>query len=195
MRRETGRDPDAVPVMAWFRLLFALLLVPLAACALNGPQTVLESTLDHPYTLDSGDVVKVSVYGDDSISRSYRVDDSGDIAFPLVGQVAVRGMTTVAAAKAIAAALANGYMKSPNVTLEVDTYRPFYISGAVSSPGQFPYVPGMTVRSAISTAGGVVLGSGIHTEATLYRRVGDATVKSRVDLDFPILAGDTLVVD
>jgi len=195
MRRETGRDLDAVPKMAWFRLLLALLLVPLAACALNGPQTVLKSTLDHPYTLDSGDVVKVSVYGDDSISRTYRIDDGGNIAFPLVGQVQVRGMSTVDAGKAITTALANGYMKAPNVTVEVDTYRPFYISGAVSAPGQFPYVPGMTVRSAISTAGGVTQGSGIHTEATLYRRVGNATVKSRVDLDFPILAGDTLVVD
>lgn len=180
--------------MRWLRLLFVLLLVPLAACALSGPRVVLKDELLKPYTLDSGDLVKVSVYGDDTISRSYRVDDTGHIAFPLVGPVAVRGLTTEQAAAAIAAGLANGYMRSPNVTAEVDTYRPFYISGAVSTPGQFPYVPGMTVRAAISTAGGVA-DTGIHSRVTLYRKQGDQTVKSRVDLDFPILAGDTIVVD
>ena len=195
MRRETGSNLHAVPVMRWFRLLFALLFIPLAACALNGPRTVLDTELDHPYTLDSGDVVKVSVYGDYTISRTYRIDDAGNIAFPLVGQVQVRGMSTAQAAAAITAKLANGYMKSPNVTAEVDTYRPFYISGAVAAPGQFPYVPGMTVRAAIATAGGVVQGSGIHTQATIYRKLDDGTVKSRVDLDFPIQAGDTVVVD
>ena len=181
--------------MRWLTLLLLLVMVPLAGCAANGVATVPKAALMGPYKLDAGDVVKVSVYGDDTISRTYRIDETGNIDFPLVGLIKVRGLATEQAAAAIEAGLSKGFMRNPNVTVEVDTYRPFFISGAVTNSGQFPYVPGMTLRAAISTAGGVVQGSGIHTQATLYRNVGDATVKSRVDLDFPILAGDTIVVD
>lgn len=180
--------------MRWLRLLLVLLSLPLAACALNGPRLIPKDQLAVAYTLDAGDVIKVQVYGDDTISRTYRVDDSGRISFPLIGPVMVKGMTTEKAAAAIAAGLANGYMRSPNVTAEVDTYRPFYISGHVGNPGQFPFVPGMTVRAAVSTAGGFSDGAP-HSRVTLYREQGGEQVKSRVDIDFPILAGDTIVVD
>lgn len=194
MLPDAGPDSHDGLIMRWPRLLFVLLLVPLAACALNGPRIIPKDQLDTTYTLDAGDVVKVQVYGDDSISRSYRVDDAGRIAFPLIGPVMVRGMTTERAAAAIASGLANGYMRSPNVTAEVDTYRPFYISGTVATPGQFPYVPGMTVRAAVSTAGGFADGAP-HTRVTLIRMQDGEMVKSRVDIDFPILAGDSIVVD
>jgi polysaccharide export outer membrane protein len=180
--------------MRWLRLSLVLLFLPLAACALNGPRLVAMDELTKDYALDAGDVVKVSVYGDETISRSYRVDDTGHLAFPLIGPVLVKGMSTEQAAAAIATKLANGYMRSPNVTAEVDTYRPFYISGAVGNSGQFPYVPGMTVRAAVSTAGGFSDGAP-HSRVTLYRTQGGEMVKSRVDIDFPIFAGDTIVVD
>ena len=89
--------------MRWPRLLFVLLFLPLAACALNGPRVVRMDELTKTYTLDAGDVVKVAVYGDDTISRTYRVDDTGHISFPLVGAVMVKGMTTEQAAAAIRA--------------------------------------------------------------------------------------------
>ena len=117
------------------------------------PATYLVQTKG-PYQLDTGDVVRVSVYGDAELTKSYKVDDGGAISFPLVGAVEVRGMTTQMAAASIAAALANGYMRNPDVAVEIETYRPFFIQGAVKTAGQFAYVYGMTVRAAISTAGG-----------------------------------------
>jgi polysaccharide biosynthesis/export protein len=180
--------------MRRLRLFLVLLLLPLAACAISGPKMIPKADLEKLYTLDAGDVVKVSVYGDDTISRTYRVDETGKISFPLIGPVTVHGMTTEQAAAAIASGLANGYMRNPNVTAEIDTYRPFYISGAVANAGQFPYVPGMTVRAAISTAGGFS-GGAPHSRVTLFRKQGDQPIKSKVDLDFPIFAGDTVVVD
>jgi polysaccharide biosynthesis/export protein len=182
----------AVPsFMHRLRLFLVLLLVPLAACAINS--TIPKTELADPYVLEAGDVVKVSVYGDETISRSYRVDESGSIAFPLVGPVSVRGMTTQKAAAAIAAGLARGYMRNPNVTAEIDTYRPFYISGSVKSAGQFAFVPGMTVRAAISTAGGFT-DNETHSFITLYRTQAGQTYKAKVDMDFPIFAGDTIMV-
>ncbi|MEO8758778.1 MAG: polysaccharide biosynthesis/export family protein [Devosia sp.] len=179
--------------MRLLQLFFVLLLVPLAACSLNGKVTAYPAEARGPYTLDAGDIVTVSVYGDDSLSKSYKVDESGTIGLPLVGPVGVRGLTTNQAAGTIAAALANGFMRSPNVTVQIDTYRPFFIQGAVKNGGQFPFVSGMTVRAAISTAGGYS-DTANRTRAMIYRREGNQMLKSSVDLDFPIYPGDTLVI-
>lgn len=179
--------------MRWLQLIFVLLLLPLAACSLNGRVTAYPAEAHGPYTLDAGDVISVSVYGDDSLSKTYKVDDSGTVALPLAGPVGVRGLTTNAAASVIAAALANGFMRNPNVTVQIETYRPFFIQGAVKNGGQFPYVPGMTVRAAISTAGGYS-DTANRTRAMIYRRQGDQMQKVSTDLDFPIYPGDTIVI-
>ncbi len=172
----------------WFLLLLPLLA---AACAHSPSTYLVEQT--GPYALDSGDVLRVSVYGEPDLSNTYRIDDAGAISLPLIGMVQARGKTTDMVAADITGALANGFMRSPNVAVEVAEYRPFFIQGAVRNSGQFGYIYGMTVRAAISAAGG-------HTEtanrnnAILYRRQGDAMVKGTVGLDFPILPGDTIVI-
>ncbi|MDB5541688.1 MAG: hypothetical protein JWQ89_3415 [Devosia sp.] len=179
--------------MRWLRFLLILLLVPLAACAMNGRASTYLVDVKGPYGLDSGDVVRVSVYGEAELSKSYQVDDSGAVALPLVGPVNVRGKSTQLAAAAITAALAEGYIREPSVAVEIETYRPFFIQGAVKTGGQFPYVYGMTVRAAISTAGGFS-DTADRGRAVIYRRQGNQMVKGSVDLDFPIYPGDTIVV-
>lgn len=180
--------------MRWLRLLLLLLLVPLAACATNAatPATYLVE-VKGPYLLDTGDVVRVSVYGEAELTKSYRVDDGGAVAMPLIGAVKVRGKTTQQAAAAITAQLAAGYIREPSVAVEIDTYRPFFIQGAVKNGGQFPYVYGMSVRAAISTAGGFAE-TADRSRAVVYRRQGNQMVKGIVNLDFPIYPGDTIVV-
>ena len=178
--------------MRWLRLFLFVLLLPLAACATGHP-TLYQLEARGPYLLDSGDIVRVSVYGDDGLSKSYKVDDDGSIAFPLVGPIAVGGLTTSQAAGAIAKALTGGYMRNPSVAVEIDTYRPFYIQGAVKNGGQFTYVSGMTVRAAISTAGGFS-DTANRSRATVYRKIGEQMAKDSVDLDFPIYPGDTIVI-
>jgi polysaccharide export outer membrane protein len=179
--------------MRWLRLFFVLMLIPLAGCALNmRPSTYLVQTKG-PYALDTGDVVRVTVYGEAEMTKSYRVDDGGAISLPLVGSVQVRGMTTQMTAASITAALADGYIREPSVAVEIETYRPFFIQGAVKSAGQFSYVYGMTVRAAISTAGGFS-DTADRTRALIYRRQGEEMAKGTVDLDFPIYPGDTVVI-
>ena len=178
--------------MRWLQLALLLLLLPLAACSLNKVSSYPAESRG-PYTLDGGDVLRISVYGDDSLSKTYKVDEDGTLSFPLVGPIKVRGLTTVEAAGAIAAALADGFMRNPNVAAEIDTYRPFFIQGAVKGGGQFPYVPGMTVRAAVSTAGGYT-DTANRNRATIYRKAGDQMQKAGVDLDFPVYPGDTIVI-
>lgn len=178
--------------MRWLPLLTVALMLPLASCASTRPATYLVDTKG-PYQLDTGDVVRVTVYGDAELSSTYRIDDTGSIAFPLVGAVQVRGQTTKVASGRLAAALANGYMRNPDVAVEVAEARPFFIQGEVGTSGQFPYVYGMTVRAAISTAGGFS-DTADRDRAIVYRRQGEEMVKGTVDLDFPIYPGDTIVI-
>jgi len=178
--------------MRWLQLLFLLLVVPLGACSLNHVSTYATQA-QAPYVLDAGDVIAVSVYGDEAISKSYKVDDAGMISMPLVGPLSVRGLTTSGTAAEIARALANGYMRNPNVAVQIDTYRPFFIQGAVKTAGEFAYVPQMTVRAAISTAGGYT-DTASRSGATIYRKTGSTMQKATVDLDYPIRPGDTIVI-
>jgi polysaccharide export outer membrane protein len=106
------------------------------------------------YTLDSGDRVRIAVFGQDNLSRVYVVDASGYVAMPLVGAVRARGLNTFQLASAVASALRAKYIKDPKVTAEVETYRPVYVLGEVKKAGQFPYVSGMTVEMAVAIAEG-----------------------------------------
>ncbi len=109
---------------------------------------------DPPYTLDSGDRLRIVVFGQDALSNSYTVDASGAITMPLVRSVKARGLTTHELARAISDRLRNGYVREPHVAIEVEIYRPFFILGEVTIPGQYAYVPHMTVENAIAVAGG-----------------------------------------
>jgi len=176
--------------MRWL-YVFLVLLMPLAGCATT-PRSY-EADLAGPYLLGTGDVLRVTVYGDTSLSTTYKVDDSGNISLPLVGPLAVGGTTTAEATHRVSAALARGYMRNPNVAIEVAEYRPFFIQGQVANGGQFAYVYGMTVRAAISTAGGFK-DTADQSGVTIYRRQNGQMMKTSVGLDFPIEPGDTIVV-
>ena len=145
------------------------------------------------YTLDTGDVVRVTVYGDATLSTNYTVTDKGTLSFPLIGQVMARGQTITTVEKQITDRLADGYMISPKVSVEVSTYRPFFIDGAVSKGGQYAYVWGMTARAAVATAEGFK-DFADRTHVTIYRRMGKAMTKFSAPLDVSVMPGDTIVV-
>ncbi|MGI9406422.1 MAG: polysaccharide biosynthesis/export family protein [Hyphomicrobiaceae bacterium] len=107
-----------------------------------------------PYTLDTGDRVRMFVYGQPNLSRVYSVSDQGLISVPLIGSVLARGRTTRALEGVIKGGLEWKYVKDAQVSIEVAVYRPFFILGEVRAPGQFPYVYGMTVEMAVAVAGG-----------------------------------------
>ncbi len=177
------------------RILVAFALAVLLAACSGGLRGAYSVASGGPYLLDTGDAVRVTVYGEPDLSNSYRVDDGGYIAFPLTGPIAVRGTTTQIAASRLTAALAAGYLRNPNVAVEVTEYRPFFIQGEVGSPGQYPFVYGMTARAAISTAGGFTeIANRDHV--LIYRLMSSGRMaKGSVNLDFPIYPGDTIVVE
>jgi polysaccharide export outer membrane protein len=123
-------------------------VVPAPTVAVGGVYT------EPPYTLDSGDKLRIVVFGQDGLSNSYFVDAAGQVTMPLIGAVKARGLTTQQLARAVAARLRAGFIREPHVAIEVEVYRPFFILGEVTQPGQYPYVPNMTVEAAVAIAGG-----------------------------------------
>jgi polysaccharide biosynthesis/export protein len=109
---------------------------------------------DAGYRLDAGDKLRVVVYGQEGLTNTYTIDASGSITMPLIGQVGARGRSPASLAGEITAKLRNGYIREPSVAVEIESYRPFFILGEVQAPGQYPYVPNMTVESAVAIAGG-----------------------------------------
>lgn len=109
---------------------------------------------DGPYLLDTGDRLRIFVYGQPNLSRQYTVDHDGRIAVPLIGDVGARGKTTRELQGVIRSRLGAKFVKDPQVTVDVQQNRPFFIYGEVRSSGQYPYVSGMTIETAIAIAGG-----------------------------------------
>src|SRR5450631_2991836 len=109
---------------------------------------------DAAYRLDAGDKLRVLVYGQEGLTNTYAVDAGGSITMPLIGAVRARGLTPAELAASVTAHLKKGYLREPYVAAEVESYRPFFILGEVAAPGQYPYVPNLTVESAVAIAGG-----------------------------------------
>ena len=109
---------------------------------------------DTAYRLDAGDRLRVVVYGQEGLTNTYAIDAGGAITMPLIGSVAARGRTTSGLAAEIGANLRGGYIREPSVAVEIEAYRPFFILGEVAAPGQYPYVPNMSVETAVAIAGG-----------------------------------------
>lgn len=180
-------------VMHLFRIFSTALLLVVAACANNPSPSAYMARQNVPYLLDSGDQVKVTIFGQTELSGNYLVDDAGYVAMPLVGTVMARGVTTQVLSVNIGRAMAAGYLVDPDVAVEVFQYRPFFIQGAVTTAGSYPYMAGMTVRHAVSVAGGYSRTANRKT-AILFRNKNGEIVKGNVALDMPIFPGDTVEI-
>src|SRR3954469_8161668 len=101
---------------------------------------------DKAYRLDAGDKLRVVVYGQDGLTNTYAIDAGGSITMPLIGAVPARGRTPAGLASEISAKLRSGFVREPSVAVEIESYRPFFILGEVSAPGQYPYVPNISVE-------------------------------------------------
>ena len=168
--------------------------LPLAGC-LRPPlrPDALEAGLSAPYTLASGDKLRIIVFAQDNLSNIYAVDGAGRIAMPLIGAIGIAGRTTVQAERMIEERLRSGFLREPRVTVEVESYRPFFILGEVTTSGQFPFVNGMTVQTAVAIAGGYGPRAA-KDYAELTRQMPDGPVTASVPITYPVRPGDTIVI-
>jgi polysaccharide export outer membrane protein len=157
------------------------------------PAPSAQTSVQSAYTLDSGDRLRVVVFGQDGLSNSYSVDASGHIAMPLIGSVTARGETTDQLASRISDKLRDGYVRDPHVAVEIEAYRPFFILGEVTAPGQYPYVANMTAETAIAIAGG--FGPRAFRDTVILNRTYNGqTMRMTIPLSYPLRPGDTVNV-
>jgi polysaccharide biosynthesis/export protein len=149
--------------------------------------------LTEPYRLGAGDRVRITVFEQESLTNTYSVDQSGYIAFPLVGAVPARGHTAQQLEGEIADQLRNGYLRDPDVSVEIDRYRPIFVMGEVGAAGQYSYVPGMTVQKAIAAAGGFTPRA-YQGNVDVTRDINGKVMTGRVLTSDPLLPGDTIYV-
>ncbi len=148
---------------------------------------------DAVYRLDAGDKLRVVVYGQEGLTNSYAIDAGGAITMPLIGAVPARGRTPAGLASAISAKLRNGYIREPSVAVEIETYRPFFILGEVAAPGQYPYIPNMSVESAVAIAGGFSPRA-LRDRVTLTHTDHSGSSRFVVPLGTALGPGDTILV-
>lgn len=154
-----------------------------------GPAGVTASTDD--YRLGAADKVRILIFDEPSLSGEFFVNANGKLSLPLIGDVQAAGVTTTALAGNIQRKLADGYLKEPRVSIDVLTFRPFYILGEVNKPGEYPYSSGLTVLNAVATAEGFTYRASKKT--VVIKHAGEAE-EEKVSLtpDLRVRPGDTI---
>jgi polysaccharide export outer membrane protein len=181
-----GPAPEVVEQASWGEPYVTPAEIP------GAPLTLVAET-DGPYLLDSGDRLRVFVYGQPNLSRAYTVDHDGGIVVPLIGAVEARGYTAADVERTIAERLGARFIRDPQVTVDILQNRPFFILGEVKAAGAYPYVSGMTVETAIALAGGYSERASDRS-FRITRRINGAVEQIEVPADYVVRPGDTVFV-
>jgi polysaccharide export outer membrane protein len=143
------------------------------------------------YLLGAGDKVRVTVYGEPTLSGEFFVTGSGLMSLPLIGELKAGGLTVGQFQEVVQKSLSDGYLKEPRVSAEVLTFRPFYILGEVEKPGTYPYTAGLTVLNAVATAEGFTYRA--DKKNVYIKHNGEtAEVKSALTPSTQVAPGDTI---
>ena len=145
------------------------------------------------YLLGAGDSLRITVFGEADLSGTFKIADNGTLVMPLVGQVPAQGLSVPELQKKLTGLLNVKAVRSPDVTIQVEEYRPFFILGEVKNPGSYPYVPDMTVLTAVAIAGGFTFRAAEDEVSVTRKRNGTAT-EARGRRDSRVLPGDVIYV-
>jgi protein involved in polysaccharide export with SLBB domain len=174
------RSSSTFPKFLW--LMLCLLAMPSLAAAAE------------EYVLAPGDVVAVTVFGEPDLSlEKAPITAVGTLSMPLLGDIKAAGLTQNELEATLTERLSDGYLKKPEVTVTIVEYRPFYISGAVSTPGSYPYKEGLTVEKAVALAGGFTPRAS-KRKITVVREVDASRTPEDAELSTPLGPGDVVTV-
>ncbi|WP_294274683.1 polysaccharide biosynthesis/export family protein [uncultured Sphingomonas sp.] len=164
---------------------------PAMAGATTGATTPVAPLVD--YKLGVADKVRIIVFNEDTLSGEFTVSDSGVLSLPLIGDVKAIGRTPREVIKDIETKLADGYLRQPRVSMDVLTYRPFYILGEVSKPGEYPYSNGLSALNAVARAEGFTYRA--NKKKIFIKRFGETAEREyKLDSGVTIYPGDTVRV-
>lgn len=170
---------------------FALLTF---GCAPGRDLQPLPSYASAGYRLGGGDQIRIITFGEDQLTGEFRVDDQGNIAVPLLGNVKASGLTPEQLASHIGADLQQRkLLRDPSVSVEILAYRPIFVLGEVAKPGQYPYQPGMTMLTAVAVAGGFTYRA-VQDYAADIRTVNGVATEGKITPRSFVAPGDVVQV-
>lgn len=180
-------------VIRYFYAALLALMMMLSSLTVSAQTDVLQG--NSTYKLSSGDVIRIIVYGEPSLSiEETRLTDAGTFSYPFVGEVKAQGRTVTELERILINALQGDFLVDPRVSISVLEYREFYISGEVKSPGGYKYQPGLNLRRAIALAGGLTERASTR-RITVVRDLDPERKPQRVALDEAVMPGDTINID
>ena len=139
--------------------------------------------------LQPGDKIRVTVFGEDRLTGEYQIDAAGFVSLPLAGTVKAAGLSKQEMEQALAKKFSSEYLRNPKVTVDVSSYRPFYIMGEITKPGEYPYKDGLNVMSAIALAGGATYRA--QQSTVQIQHVGESAFRDYpMSPTIPVLPGD-----
>ena len=166
----------------------------LGGCQPGADLPPLAEATQHGYRLGPGDEVRLITFGEEQLTGDFKVNDAGRLALPLLGAVPAAGQTTAELQRSIESELlAKKLFRDPSVSVEVSAYRPVFILGEVTRPGEYPYQPGMTVLSAVAIAGGFTYRA-VEDYASIVRKVDDHASEGKVARSTLVSPGDVITV-
>ncbi len=143
------------------------------------------------YQLGSGDLIKISVYGEPDLDLETVLTDNGTINYPFLGTIQVNGLTIFELEEKISSGLQPDYLLNPEIHIHIKTYRHFYIYGEVEKPGGYEFQPGLTLRKAIALAGGLTPRAS-KSKMFLISEHDETDDEILLKLDDPIQPGDII---
>lgn len=177
------------------RFSIFFMALALSACAGTIPPTGTAAYQATEYKLAAGDKIRITVFGEEALSKEYTVSSAGDLSFPLIGDVVVAGKSVAELQNQLISSLSEGYLNDPRINAEVLNYRPFYILGEVGKAGEFPFSDDLTVYQAVALAGGFSYRA--DQSRVFIRRAGtpgEETYDLRAGKPVFIAPGDTIRV-
>jgi polysaccharide biosynthesis/export protein len=170
------------------------LVLLLVGCAPGSDLAPIADYTVQPYRLGSGDQIRIITFGEDQLTGEFRVDDQGQLALPLLGVVKAAGLTTQELDQSIADKLrSQNLLRDASVSAEILTYRPIYVLGEVSNPGEYPYRPGMTMLTCVAIAGGFTYRA-VQDYAGVVRTTDNKAVEGRIRPNSLIAPNDVIQV-
>ena len=146
------------------------------------------------YRVDTGDSISITVYQEPDLSiTGVRVKSDGTIAYPLLGDLRVAGLTSRELQNLVVEKLRDGFLKKPSITVSIDSYRLYYIKGEVNRPGGYTFVDGLTVAKAVALAGGFTVRAS-EGRITLVRESDPENALKSVGVNTAIEPGDIVTV-
>lgn len=184
---------DRIHPHRWVALLLLQGLALVFSAGLFAQQ-VTPGASDTTYTLDSGDVVRISVFNQPDLSGEYMLDGDGRFSMPLVGSVEAAGLTPAELEAVLVDLYKPDYLVNPRIFIQVMNYRPYYLIGEVRGTGAFPYKAGMTYLTAIANAGGFTYRA--KKDHVLVIRADDPEQKEiKLDVEEKVQPGDIIRIE